>query len=179
MVLSKRPAYRRPGGFSLLHHARLRSERRLCARWDGQRVRCFAKNGHDWADCFPSIVEAALSMTNTTCLIDGEAGILNEDGTSNFPARRGRGRASEVVLVAFDLLEQYGRNLREQPLIERKRRLKALLGPGEASGRAIQYIDYLTGDGAAISGTSASWGWRASSRNGLIVLIAPGPRGRG
>jgi bifunctional non-homologous end joining protein LigD len=132
MVLSKRPAYRHPGGFSLLHNARLRSERRLCARWDGQRVRCFAKNGHDWADRFPSIVEAALSMTNTTCLIDGEAGILNEDGTSNFPALRGRGRASEVVLVAFDLLEQYGRNLREQPLYRAQAAAEGPARPGGA-----------------------------------------------
>jgi ATP-dependent DNA ligase len=26
-------------------------------RRDGSRVRCFTRNGHDWADLFPAIVE--------------------------------------------------------------------------------------------------------------------------
>jgi ATP-dependent DNA ligase len=32
---------------------------RLMVRRDGSRVRCFTRNGHDWADRFPVIVEAA------------------------------------------------------------------------------------------------------------------------
>jgi ATP-dependent DNA ligase len=28
-------------------------------RRDGLRVRCFTRNGHDWADRFPTIVDAA------------------------------------------------------------------------------------------------------------------------
>jgi ATP-dependent DNA ligase len=125
---------------------------RLMVRWDGQRVRCFTKDGYDWADRVPSIVEAARSMTNTTCLIDGEAVILNEDGASDFQALRGRrrGRGSEVVLVAFDLLENYGRDLREQPLIERKRRLRTLLLGRAKRWRAIQYGIHLRGDGPLI-----------------------------
>ena len=30
---------------------------RLMVRRDGPRVRCFTRNGHDWADRFPAIVE--------------------------------------------------------------------------------------------------------------------------
>ena len=29
---------------------------RLMVRRDGSRVRCFTRNGHDWADRFPAIV---------------------------------------------------------------------------------------------------------------------------
>lgn len=29
-------------------------------RRDGVRVLCFTRNGHDWADRFPAIVDAAL-----------------------------------------------------------------------------------------------------------------------
>ena len=29
---------------------------RLMVRRDGERVRCFTRNGHDWADRFPTIV---------------------------------------------------------------------------------------------------------------------------
>jgi ATP-dependent DNA ligase len=33
---------------------------RLIVRRDGLRVRSFTKNGHDWANRFPAIVDAAL-----------------------------------------------------------------------------------------------------------------------
>ena len=32
---------------------------RLMVRRDGARVRCFTRNGNDWADRFPAIVDAA------------------------------------------------------------------------------------------------------------------------
>ena len=35
---------------------------RLMVRRDGARVRCFTRNGHDWADRFPAIVDAALRL---------------------------------------------------------------------------------------------------------------------
>jgi ATP-dependent DNA ligase len=122
---------------------------RLMVRRDGKRVRCFTRNGHDWADRFPAIVEAALRIrTATSFLIDGEAVILGEDGSSNFNALRTK-RQGEAVLVAFDLLEDDDSNLREQTVIVRKARLKKLLG--SADGRqAIQYVDHLTGDGPTI-----------------------------
>jgi len=33
---------------------------RLMVRRAGERIRCFTKRGHDWADRFPAIVDAAL-----------------------------------------------------------------------------------------------------------------------
>ena len=46
---------------------------RLMVRRDGARVRCFTKGGHDWADRFPAIVDAALRIKATSFLMDGEA----------------------------------------------------------------------------------------------------------
>jgi bifunctional non-homologous end joining protein LigD len=122
---------------------------RLMARRDGRRIRCFTRGGRDWADRFPAIVDAARCLETASCLIDGEAVILNDEGASDFQALRGRGRGSEVVLIAFDLLEQDGEDLRDLPLIKRKRRLKKLFGLTEA-WRAIQYGDHLTGNGAVV-----------------------------
>lgn len=34
---------------------------RLMVQRDGARVRCFTRNGHDWADRFSAIVEAAIA----------------------------------------------------------------------------------------------------------------------
>jgi hypothetical protein len=44
---------------------------RLMVRRDGARVRCFTRNGHDWVDRFPAIVDAALRIKATSFLMDG------------------------------------------------------------------------------------------------------------
>ncbi|MGB8608000.1 hypothetical protein [Bradyrhizobium sp.] len=44
----------------------------------GSRIRCFTRNGHDWADRFPAIVDAAARAQ--TFLIDGEIVIARDDG---------------------------------------------------------------------------------------------------
>ena len=54
----------------------------------------------------------------------------------------------EAVLYAFDLIEPDGDDLRDLPLIDRKWRLKKLLG--RAKRRSIQFVEHLTGDGPTI-----------------------------
>ena len=118
-------------------------------RRDGARVRCFTKGGHDWADRFPAIVEAAQRLIRAqSFLIDGEAVIVGDDGTPDFHALRSQRRGHEVVLFAFDLIEHDGSDLRDLPLIERKRQLKKLLG--RAKRRSIQFVEHLTGDGPTV-----------------------------
>jgi len=118
---------------------------RLMVRRDGARVRCFTKGGNNWADRFPAIAEAALRIKVSSFLIDGEAVIARDDGTPDFHALLSQRRGHEAVLFAFDLIEHDGTDVRELPLIERKRRLKRLLG--SAKRRAIQFTEHLTGDG--------------------------------
>jgi bifunctional non-homologous end joining protein LigD len=121
---------------------------RLMVRRDGARVRCFTRNGHDWADRFPAIVDAALRIKATSFLMDGEAVIARDDGTPDFHALRSKRRGHEAVLFAFDLIEHDGDDLRDLPLLERKRRLKKLLG--RAKRRAIRFSEHLTGDGPTV-----------------------------
>ena len=97
-------------------------------RRDGARVRCFTRNGHDWADRFPAIVEAAARLTAHSFLIEGAPAIAREDGLPDFHALRSQRRGHEAVLYAFDLIEHDGIDLRDLPLIERKRRLVKLIG---------------------------------------------------
>ncbi|MGB8050651.1 MAG: hypothetical protein WCF53_22550, partial [Pseudolabrys sp.] len=63
---------------------------RLMVRRVGARVRCFTKGGHDWADRFPAIVDAALRIKAASFLIDGEAVIACDDGTPDFRALRSK-----------------------------------------------------------------------------------------
>jgi bifunctional non-homologous end joining protein LigD len=53
---------------------------RLMVCRDGSRVRCFTRNGHDWADRFLAIVDAASRIKASSFLIDGEAVIARDDG---------------------------------------------------------------------------------------------------
>jgi ATP-dependent DNA ligase len=121
---------------------------RLMVRRDGPKVRCFTRNGHDWSSRFPAMVEAALRIKASSFLMDGEAVIARDDGTSDFRALRSRRTAHEAVLYAFDLIEHDGDDLCSLSLIMRKRRLKALLG--RVKRRSIQFVEHMTGDGPTI-----------------------------
>jgi bifunctional non-homologous end joining protein LigD len=120
---------------------------RLMVRRDGVRVRCFTRNGHDWADRFPAIVDAAKRIKTASFLIDGEAVIARDDGTPDFRALRSKHRGHEAVLFAFDLIEHDGADLRDLPLIERKRRLARLIGRAK---HAIRFVEHLTDDGPTV-----------------------------
>jgi ATP-dependent DNA ligase len=121
---------------------------RLMVRRDGSRVRCFTRTGHDWAARFLAIVDAALQIKAQSFLIDGEAVIAREDGLPDFRALRARHRGHEAALFAFDLIELNGDELRDLPLLERKRRLKRLIG--RSTRRSIRFVEHLTGDGPTV-----------------------------
>ena len=95
----------------------------------------------------PSLMPRSASR-RTSFLIDGEAVIARDDGTPDFHALRSQRRGHEAVLYAFDLIEHDGDDLRDLPLIERKRRLARLLG--RAKRRAIRFVEHLTGDGPTV-----------------------------
>jgi bifunctional non-homologous end joining protein LigD len=98
---------------------------RLLARRGAAGVRLFTRNGHDWTERFPLIVEALSALKVTTCLIDGEAVACTETGLAEFEYLRGR--RGDVHLCAFDLLELDGRDLRLEHLAERRRLLAQLV----------------------------------------------------
>ena len=52
------------------------------------------------------------------------------------------------MLYAFDLIEYDGDDLRDLPLIERKRQLAKLIG--RSKRRAIQFVEHLAGDGPTV-----------------------------
>ena len=94
---------------------------------DGKRVRLFTRNGHDWSDRFPLIVEAALRNRNSSFVIDGEAVLLGVDGRSDFNGLHSRKHDDEVEFYAFDMLMSDGDDLRKLPLTMRKTNLARLL----------------------------------------------------
>jgi ATP-dependent DNA ligase len=99
---------------------------RLIVAREGNRVRLFTRNGHDWSGRYPWIVEAALKNRHSQFVIDGEAVILGVDGIADFNALHFRQHDEEVQLYAFDLLALDGEDLRKLPLSMRKTNLAQL-----------------------------------------------------
>jgi ATP-dependent DNA ligase len=100
---------------------------RLIVAREGDRVRLFTRNGHDWSGRFPWIVEAVLKNRHSQFVTDGEAVILGVDGISDFNALYSRQRDEDVQLYAFDILALDGEDLRSLPLSMRKTNLAQLL----------------------------------------------------
>jgi bifunctional non-homologous end joining protein LigD len=139
-------AARPPTGPSWVHEIK-HDGFRLMVRREGARVRCFTRNGHDWADRFPAIVDAARRLRAKSFLIDGEAVVCRPDGLSDFDALRKGRRGHEVTLAAFDLIELQGEDLRNDPLLKRKRQLAKILGKGVGT---IVYNEHVEQDGALV-----------------------------
>jgi bifunctional non-homologous end joining protein LigD len=72
--------------------------------------------------------------------------VCRPDGLSDFDALRYWRRGHNVTLVAFDLIELQGEDLRDEPLERRKQRLNKILPRGEA----ITYNEHLDHDGPLV-----------------------------
>jgi ATP-dependent DNA ligase len=93
---------------------------RLRVERDGDRVRLITRNGHDWTNRYPWIVESALKNRIKQFVIGGEAVILGVDGIPDFNALHSRQHEEEVQLYAFDIMALDGEDLRRLPLSLRK-----------------------------------------------------------
>ena len=94
---------------------------RLIVQRNGQRVRLFTRNGHDWTDRFIA------QPTGSSFVLDGEAVLLGVDGVSDFNGLHSRKHDDEVEFYAFDMLVSDGEDLRRLPLNMRKTNPQQLL----------------------------------------------------
>jgi bifunctional non-homologous end joining protein LigD len=115
-----------PGRPEWLHEIKYDGYRIRVER-ERDRVRLFSRNGHDWTDRYPWIVESAVKNRIKQFVIDGEAVVLGVDGISDFNALHSRKHDEEVQLYAFDILALDGEDLRPLPLSLRKNNLARLL----------------------------------------------------
>jgi bifunctional non-homologous end joining protein LigD len=120
---------------------------RILARREGDRVRLFTRNGYDFTARFPKIASGMAALSVRSCVVDGEAIVVNRQGLSVFDLIRFRQHDCAAVLCAFDLIELDGYDLRRQPLEHRKDELADLL---ESAGDGIAFNKHFAGDGVAI-----------------------------
>ena len=101
-------------------------------------MRLITRNGHDLAARFPLAAAAIAALPARSCVVDGEAIAVDDNGLSVFDLIRYRRQDHAVTLCAFDLIELDGEDLRREPIEVRKRTLKGLLRrahPGIAFNR--------------------------------------------
>jgi bifunctional non-homologous end joining protein LigD len=135
-----------PSGLAWIHEIK-HDGFRILARKDGNRVKLITRNGCDFADRYPLIVDAIASLPVRTCIIDGEAIVVDQNGLATFDLLRYRQHDHAATLCAFDVLDLDGADLRPSPIEERKQHLAWALR-GQHHGIAINAT--YNGDGAVI-----------------------------
>jgi len=143
---------------------------------DGDAVRIYTRNGLDWTDRFGPIAQAVRKRDFAGVLLDGEIVVMDQDGHSDFGALQAAldGSGGELCVFVFDLLVDGGRSIADQPLRERKARLKELLG--SAPPGRIYYSEHVEGDRGETLKTLCAQGFE-----GIVAKRAGAPyrSGRG
>jgi bifunctional non-homologous end joining protein LigD len=127
-------------------------------KYDGYRTelaigagggRAYTRRGHDWSDRYRRLLDAAAGLVRgRTALLDGEVIIQDAAGRSDFHGLRSAIQAASPALVfmAFDLLHFDGRDLRREPIEERRARLAEMIGDNDPDS-PLQFSASITGGG--------------------------------
>ncbi len=179
-VSAKPPAFEPPQLCTLVDHVPTGAEWMHEVKYDGYRAliavgggkaKVFTRSGLDWSDKFPGIAEAAAALPATTALIDGEI-VAFKDGRPDFSTLKDAiGSGGAMTLFAFDLLDIDGEDLRDQPTVARKERLRALVRDGE---ERLRFAEHIVGAGEPLFETMCREGYE-----GVVSKRADAPyRGR-
>ena len=130
-----------PSGSEWIHEIK-HDGYRLMIRRDTAGMRLLTRRGYDWTARFPAIASAASVLRAKSFLIDGEAVCCDDKGIAVFDKLRQRRNEWSVFLVAFDLLELNGRDLRREPIEIRKAGLARLLRNAEPGLQLSEHIEH-------------------------------------
>jgi len=102
---------------------------RLLARVEGRSVQLWTRNGNDWTAQLSALATSVQDMKLPDGWYDGEIVVLGEDGLPSFQllqqAFDGR-HTNDIVYYLFDVAYCGGYDIRDAPLIERRKLLKSL-----------------------------------------------------
>jgi bifunctional non-homologous end joining protein LigD len=102
---------------------------RILAYKEGPRVTLLSRNAKDRTSTFPEIAQAVAQIGPRTLLLDGEVVAFDRHGVSRFQLLQNQ--TTEPKYAVFDCLYENGRDLRKEPLEQRRAALEQLLpNPG-------------------------------------------------
>jgi bifunctional non-homologous end joining protein LigD len=115
----------------------------------GRDRKAFTRNGFDWSDRYQTFLNAAARLRCRSAILDGEVIVQDARGISDFEALKSViwSRPERLVFYAFDLLYLNGKDLREESLLQRRAKLKELVGKDQSR---IQFSDEFADGGAAL-----------------------------
>ncbi|AZO72582.1 DNA ligase D [Mesorhizobium sp. M1D.F.Ca.ET.043.01.1.1] len=141
-----------PSGDDWLHEVKFDGYR-MQAQIAGSDVRLLTRAGLDWTKKFEGPVTAALAgLKCRDAVIDGEIVVLADSGVSSFPllqADLSARRTDRFIYYVFDLMRLDGKDLRREPLVERKHALAELLGE-QPQNSALRFSDHFSEPGKVI-----------------------------
>jgi bifunctional non-homologous end joining protein LigD len=145
---------RAPEGDGWLHEMKIDGYR-ILARLQNGRAQLLSRHGNDWTARLPEVKAAVETLPAGQALLDGEAAVLREDGTTSFQALQnwmGEGaREGRLVYYVFDLLHLDGYDVRAAPLEARKEllaRLMAETGSDRDQPGVLRLSEHVVGNGA-------------------------------
>ena len=147
-----------PTGDDWVHELKLdgyrieaRLERDRTSR-SGSRAQLLTRTSLDWTHRMRTVASAVEALPVRSVLLDGEVVVLDSDGTTSFASLQAafqEGARHQLNYFVFDILHLDGRNLRDLPLIERKRILSELLDDLPPNG-TIRLSEHMTGSSKTI-----------------------------
>jgi bifunctional non-homologous end joining protein LigD len=91
---------------------------RIVAYKEGDRVSLMSRNDIDRSARFPHIANAVKALGSRTLLLDGEAIVVDRKGVSHFQLLQQDNK--DAIYAVFDCLFRDGKDLRKQPLSDRR-----------------------------------------------------------
>lgn len=140
-----------PSGPEWLHEIKFDGYR-LEARLDQGKVQLLTRRQQNWTDRFKPVAAAVAALPAESALLDGEVVVEDEHGVSSFSLLQTDlkdGREDRFVYYVFDLLSLDGRDLSQEPLMERKAALTRLLKAADGTG-VIRFADHFNERGSLI-----------------------------
>jgi bifunctional non-homologous end joining protein LigD len=125
-------------------------------KWDGYRALCtvedgklslVSRNGLDLLKRFPNLEGLATAFASIPVIVDGEVVSLDAHGRSAFQRlQESQKKPAGLTYVAFDLIYADGKDLRSQPLEQRKELLERLI----RDEALVMYSKHAVGRGTAL-----------------------------
>jgi bifunctional non-homologous end joining protein LigD len=141
---------------------------RILAYKEGARVTLASRNGNDRTGTFSRVAAAVAKLRGRTLLLDGEVVVFDSKWVSRFQLLQNSG--TEQAYAVFDCLYKDGRDLRRNPLSERRAVLEGLLGKTSGTRDRIFTSVFL-----ATNGLNAFEVAKKKSYEGLVAKDASAP----
>ncbi|MDC3741181.1 DNA ligase D [Pseudomonas syringae pv. syringae] len=132
---------------------------RMLTRIQGDDVRLFTRNGHDWTERLPELVKALKGMKLRDSWFDGEVVVLDEQGLPDFQGLQNAfdaGNSKDILYYLFDMPFLSAEDLREVPLEQRRDALKQVLDAQKS--RLLRYSDAFQAGHQDIVASAAAMG---------------------